>query len=252
MSKRFSNKSVLITGAAGGIGRAAAIAFAEEGANLVLVEIKEAECQETRELLSGFGGACEILIADVTDKDSERKMVALAVDKFGQLDVAFNNSGITGPNVDITEYSEADWDRVMNVNLRSIFRAMQEEIKVMRKQGGGAIVNTASVASTVGWKLSSGYSTSKHALMGLTKAAALDAIGDGIRINAVCPGIIDTPLLDNGKDIPGFMDMIIAGQPIGRLGKPEEVARCVLFLASDEASMMVGHGMMVDGGVTVI
>lgn len=252
MSKRFENKTVLVTGAAGGIGRASALGFAEEGANLVLVDIKEEESRETQSLVKAAGADSELLLLDVTAGDAPAKMVAAAVERFGGLDIAHNNCGITGPNVDIAEYPDDGWQQVMDINLNSVFRAMKEEIRAMRQQGkGGAIVNTASVASYLGLKLSVGYVTSKHALLGLTRAAALDVIADGIRINAVCPGIIDTPLLGDTKNNPEMMDFIASVQPIGRMGTPEEVARCVLFMASDEASLMVGHGMLVDGGVTI-
>jgi NAD(P)-dependent dehydrogenase (short-subunit alcohol dehydrogenase family) len=174
-----------------------------------------------------------------------------ALDAFGRLDVAFNNAGIAGVNVDIADYPDEVWDRVMDVNVRAVFRAMKAEVAVMRRQGGGTIVNTASVASHVALKLSCAYIAAKHGLLGLTRAAALDAIGDDIRINAVCPGIIDTPLLENGRQVPGLLESLAASVPRGRLGRPEEVARCVLFLASDESSYLVGQGLNVDGGVTV-
>jgi NAD(P)-dependent dehydrogenase (short-subunit alcohol dehydrogenase family) len=154
--------------------------------------------------------------------------------------------------VDIAEYPDAVWDQVMNVNVRAVFRSMKAQIRAMRRQdGGGAIVNTASVASTNALKLCSGYIAAKHALLGLTRAAALDVIADGIRVNAVCPGIIDTPLLEHGKQGPGLLDAMKASVPMGRLGQAEEVARLVLFLASSEASYMAGQGVLVDGGVTV-
>ena len=253
MTQRFSGKAALITGAAGGIGRATALAFAEEGANLMLVDLNQEGCEETAQMAEDLGVEVEMYCVDATLPEVPATMVSKTVERFGQLDIAFNNLGITGPNVDVTDYSDEDWDRVMNVNLRSIFRAMKEEIKAMRlTNNGGAIVNTASVASLVAIPMSVGYIASKHALLGLTKAASLDAIKDDIRINAVCPAVIDTPLIKQAKSIPGFLEGMVASHPIGRIGQPEEVAKAVLFLSSDESSFMMGQGMVVDGGVTIL
>ncbi len=219
---------------------------------MIVVDVKR-DVHDTAASCRERGTQATALQLDVTDADAPQRMCRPLSMRMGRLDVAFNNVGIAGVNVDVADFPDEIWDQVMNVNLRSIFRAMKQQIRVMRTQGGGgAIVNTASVASVVALKLSSGYIASKHALMGLTKAAALDAIADGIRINAVCPGIIDTPLLEHGKQIPGLIEALQASVPRGRLGTAEEIARCVLFLASDDASYMVGHGMLVDGGVTIV
>ncbi len=247
---RFHGKSVLVTGAAGGSGRASAVAFAAEGASLVLVDLKDA-LRETAELCGAHGAPVRPLQLDITADFAPDAMVRAALDSFGRLDVAFNNAGIVGENVDIADYQDTVWDQVMNVNVRAVFRAMKAQIRAMRRQGGGAIVNTASVASSNALKLCSGYIAAKHALLGLTRAAALDVVADGIRVNAVCPGIIDTPLLEHGKQVPGLMDAMKSSVPMGRLGQAEEVARLVLFLASQEASYMIGQGVLVDGGVTV-
>jgi NAD(P)-dependent dehydrogenase (short-subunit alcohol dehydrogenase family) len=248
---RFSGKSILVTGAAGGIGRASAVAFAAEGANLVIVDVKDS-LRETVELCRAQGAQVQALTLDVSTDYAPDAMVRAALDSFGRLDVALNNAAIVGDNVDVADYPDAVWDEVMTVNVRAVFRAMKAQIRAMRQQAGGAIVNTGSVASTHALKLCSGYIAAKHALLGLTKAAALDVVGDGIRVNAVCPGIIDTPLMDHGRTIPGFIEMLTASVPLGRLGRAEEVARLVLFLASDEASYLVGQGVLVDGGVTVL
>lgn len=248
---RFFGRSVLVTGAAGGIGRASAVAFAAEGANLVLADLKDT-VHETAALCRESGVQVVVLPVDVTAEDAPQRLVDAAVGAHGRLDVAFNNAGIVGANVDVADYPDAVWDQVMAVNVRAVFRAMKAQIRVMRGTGGGAIVNTASVASTHALKLCSGYIAAKHALLGLTKAAALDAVGAGIRINAVCPGIIDTPLLEHGKAVPGLIEAMKTSVPMGRLGHAEEVARLVLFLASDEASYMIGQGVLVDGGVTVV
>jgi NAD(P)-dependent dehydrogenase (short-subunit alcohol dehydrogenase family) len=248
---RFKGRTVLVTGAAGGIGRASAVAFAAEGANLVVVDLKD-PLRETAELCRASGAQVQSLALDVTENSAPDAMVRAALDSFGRLDVAFNNAGIVGESADVASYPDAAWDQVMNVNVRAVFRAMKAQIRAMRAQGGGAIVNTGSVASSHGLKLCSAYIAAKHALLGLTRAAALDVVADGIRINAVCPGIIDTPLMEHGRLIPGFIEALKASVPLGRLGQADEVARLVLFLASGEASYMIGQGVLVDGGVTVV
>jgi NAD(P)-dependent dehydrogenase (short-subunit alcohol dehydrogenase family) len=250
---RFQDKSILVTGAAGGIGRASAVAFAAEGAKLVIADLKAEMLEQTAQMCRAHGAPVHTLVLDVADDAAPQTLVGVAVTQYGRLDVAFNNAGIVGDNVDVADYPDETWDRVMNVNVRAVFRAMKAEIRQMRKQGGGgAIVNTASVASSHAMKLGSGYVAAKHALMGLTRAAALDVVGDGIRVNAVCPGIIDTPLMEHGKKVPGLIEGLAAAVPMARLGRAEEVARLVLFLASEEASYMVGQGVRVDGGVTVV
>lgn len=248
---KFQNKNVLITGAASGIGRATALEFANEGANLVLVDRDEDKLHETQSLLPQ-GTHAVLLHIDITASDAPTKMIETVKNHFGQLHVAFNNCGVVGPNVDITEYSDEDWNRVMEVNVNAVFRSMKTQIVAMREYGQGAIVNTTSVASHNALAQMSAYIASKHALLGLTKAAALDAIKDGIRINSVSPGIIATPLLAHGMQIPGMIEAMEASQPIGRMGQAEEIAKCVVFLASEDASLMVGASMIVDGGVTVV
>ncbi len=248
---RFRDHSVIVTGAAGGIGRASAVAFAAEGASLVIADVKDS-IDETARLCREQGARVQVLRLDVCDEEAPARLVTAALQHHGRLDVAFNNAGIVGQNVDVADYPDAVWDQVMNVNVRAVFRAMKAQIRAMRPQRRGAIVNTASVASSHAMKMGSGYVAAKHALLGLTRAAALDVAGDGIRINAVSPGIIDTPLLEHGRQVPGLIDGLQAAVPMGRLGQSSEVARLVLFLASDEAAYMTGQGVLVDGGVTVV
>lgn len=248
---RFRDKAVIVTGAAGGIGRASAVAFAAEGARLVIADTRDT-LAGTAELCRAQGAAVQVLTLDVSADHAPDLLVQTALDAYGRLDVAFNNAGIVGVNVDIADYPDEAWDQVMNVNVRAIFRGMKAQVRAMRPSRCGAIVNTASVASTHAMKLGSGYVAAKHALLGLTRAAALDVAGDGIRVNAVCPGIIDTPLLEHGRKVPGLIDALQSAVPMARLGQAAEVARLVLFLASDEASYMIGQGVLVDGGVTVV
>lgn len=247
---RFRGKSIIVTGAAGGIGRATAMAFAAEGGDLVIADVKP-ELHETAALCRAAGVRVEALQLDISTGEAPDLLVRTALERHGRLDVAFNNAGIVGVNVDIAEYPDEVWDRVMAVNLRAMFRSMKAQVRAMRAGGGGAIVNTASVASLCAMRDSSGYIAAKHAVLGLTRAAALDVAGDGIRINAVCPGIVDTPLLDHGRQVPGLLEGLTASVPLRRMADAGEIARCVLFLASPEASYMVGQGMVVDGGVTL-
>jgi NAD(P)-dependent dehydrogenase (short-subunit alcohol dehydrogenase family) len=249
MMLRFKNKVVLVSGAAGGIGRAAAIAFAAEGGRVVAVDVNEIDGRNTVELIRDNGGEAIFVASDVSKTSDCEAMVKRAVATFGRLDIAFNNAGISGGGYALVDEEAVAWDRTIAVNLKGVYLAMKYEIRAMLETRGGAIVNTASVAGLVGNRGLGSYCASKHGVVGLTKAAALDYIGKGIRINAVCPGATRTPLLEGWFQNPEVEQHVMKLHPIGRVADAAEIARAVLFLASDESSFMVGHAMPVDGGL---
>jgi NAD(P)-dependent dehydrogenase (short-subunit alcohol dehydrogenase family) len=250
MILRFEGKAVIVTGGAGGIGRAACLAFAAEGARLLIADMDTLEGERTAELARRAGGEALFRQVDVSRSEDCAAMVEAAVSTYGALDVAFNNAGIGGSGFALHEEDEVAFDRMIAVNLKSVFLSMKHEIAAMLETGGGAIVNTASVAGLVGNPGLSSYCAAKHGVAGLTRAAALDYIGKNIRINAVCPGATRTRLLEAWFQDPGVEQHVMALHPIGRLAAPEEVARVALFLASAEASFMVGCAVPVDGGLT--
>lgn len=250
ISMRFNQRSVLVTGGASGIGRAAARAFAAEGAVVLVVDRNESGAEAVAEELRASGARASHFAADISDYAQCEAMVAAAVARHGGLHVAFNNAGIPGPfTKKVHEYELAEWQGMMNVNLTGVFHSLKAEVPAMLASGGGAIVNTGSIASLVAAPHMASYVSAKHGVLGLTRAAALDLIPLGIRVNAVCPGGVRTPMLNNAAGHPEFLQQLALSHPIGRIAEPEEVARAVLFLASDEASFVVGDALAVDGGV---
>jgi NAD(P)-dependent dehydrogenase (short-subunit alcohol dehydrogenase family) len=245
----YTGKVAFVTGAASGIGREAALAFAREGAKVVAADISEQGNQETVHLIEELGGRAIAIRCDVTRAEDVKAALAKTIETFGQLDFAFNNAGIEPRNsAPAAEYEEEEWNRIIDINLRGVFLCMKYEIPLLLKQGGGAIVNTSSGAGIVGIKGSPAYTAAKHGVIGLTKSAALDYAAQNIRINAVCPGYIDTPMMSRftGGTEEGRAQ-VIAEEPIGRMGKPEEIAAAVVWLCSDAAAFMVGHAMVIDG-----
>lgn len=249
----FQGKVALITGAANGIGRAAAISFAREGAKVAIVDRDAAGLKETAKLVSDAGGEVLQLPCDTSNSAEIEKALSQVSETFGRLDYAFNNAGVEqkqlAPTADITE---EEWNRVLDVNLRGVYFCMKHEIPLILKSGGGAIVNTSSGAGVIGIKGNAAYAASKHGLIGLTKSAALDYAKENIRINAICPGYVDSPMMARftGGTEEG-RKKVEAEEPIGRPAQPEEIAKAALFLCSDAASFMVGHAMVVDGGQTI-
>lgn len=243
-------KIALVTGAATGIGRATAIAFAQKGVNVAVADINKKELAKTAGLAEEAGAAVLSVLADISIEEEVQKMVQDTVGKFGRLDYACNNAGIEGPSASTGEYGIDGWDRVMNINLRGQFLCMKYEIKAMLEQGGGSIVNVASILGKVGYAQAPAYTAAKHGLIGLTKTAAIEYAEQGIRVNAVCPGFIETPMLERAgiMDNRDVVQQIISMHPAGRLGKPREVADAIVWLASEEASFVTGHSLLVDGG----
>ena len=247
----LNGKVALVTGAGAGIGLATAKAFAEAGASVVLADRDEEAIGKTAERIRSAGHNTIGVICDVTDKAQVTAMVEQAVSTYGRLDAAFNNAGINTSGAPLLDTSDDEFERIINVNLRGVWNCMKAELRQMVAQGSGAIVNCSSIGGMVGSKGRSAYSASKHGIIGLTQSAALEYATQGIRINAVCPGMTDTPMtitVSKNYD-PEIVKTLLARAPIGRFAEPEEIAAAVVWLCSPAASYMVGHALAVDGGV---
>jgi NAD(P)-dependent dehydrogenase (short-subunit alcohol dehydrogenase family) len=242
----FTGQSALVTGAASGMGAATAKAFAEAGAAVVLVDHHEDKLNAVAGELTAAGARAIAIVGDVSDEALAKSAVERAVAEFGRLDMAYNNAGILGPMCPMVEETGEGYDEVQAVNLRGIWTFMKHELLQMKKQGSGAIVNCSSLGGLVGLPGRAGYHASKHGVIGLTKCAALDVAAEGIRVNAICPGVIDTPM---GDEIdPDALKEFLKQQPMGRMGEAEEMAQAVLWLCSPGASFVVGVALPVDGG----
>lgn len=248
----FAGKVALVTGAASGIGRGVALAFAERGAQVVLADIALAEGEAVAAQIRAAGGEAVFVPTDVARDDQVQALVAAAVKNFGRLDWAFNNAGIEEEHERLAEGEEALFDRMMAINVKGVWLCMKHELRQMLAQGGGAIVNTASVAGLMGAPKHSIYAASKHAVLGLTKSAAAEYGKKNIRVNAVCPGVIRTPMLERAlQRDPSWEPALIGMHPIGRLGEVQDVVNAVLWLCAN-ASFVTGHALAVDGAMTVV
>jgi NAD(P)-dependent dehydrogenase (short-subunit alcohol dehydrogenase family) len=252
MNLSFENKVALVTGAGSGMGLAAAQAFAAEGAAVVLADVNESAARAAADQLIAAGHKAIAVRCDVADEAQVKAMVEQTVSAFGRLDAAFNNAGIQSPVAEVADASGEEFDRVNAVNLRGIWSCMKYELLQMREQGSGAIVNNSSLGGIVGLPGRAAYHAGKHGVLGLTKSAALEYASRGIRINAVCPGIIDTPMVSGMLVTQAeAMNELMKDVPIRRLGRAEEIASAVLWLCSPGASFVIGHALVVDGGYTV-
>ena len=242
----YANSTALVTGATSGIGRATAVAFAEEGARVAVLDRSREALQRTAEAIREAGAEVLVLACDIARPEQVEAAIAETVATFCRLDIAFNNAGIENVAAPVAEIALADWDRILDINLRGTFVCMKHEIAQMLRQGGGVIVNTASGAGIRGVAGGAGYAASKHAVIGLTKSAALDYATANIRVNAVLPGNIATPMMDRftGGDLRKAIDL----EPVGRLGRPEEIAEAVLWMSADLGAFVTGAAISVDGG----
>lgn len=240
----------LVTGAAAGIGRATALAFAARGDRVVVSDVDAPGGEETVALILGRGGEAIFVPADVSRPEEVEALVARCVETFGRLDYAFNNAGIEGESAPTADCSLENWDRVLSVNLRGAWLCMKYEIPAMLRAGGGSIVNCSSVAGLVGFRGSPAYVASKHGMVGLTRTAALEYAAQGVRVNAVCPGVVRTAMIDRfTHESPDAEAQLVAMEPVGRMGRPEEIADAVLWLCSERASFVTGQAIAVDGGM---
>jgi NAD(P)-dependent dehydrogenase (short-subunit alcohol dehydrogenase family) len=248
----LAGKVAFVTGAASGIGRVTGLAFARRGANVVVADIDDRGNQDTARMIEDLGGQALAVGCDVTRGEDVQAALNAAVQRFGRLDCAFNNAGAEQQRKLTADLTEEEWDRIIAINLRSVFLCLKYEIPLLLQCGGGAIVNTSSGAGIKVFGRGAAYAAAKHGVVGLTKDAALDYAASNIRINAICPGIIDTEMMDRFTGgTPEGRDRVIAQEPIGRMGRPEEIAATVVWLCSDAASFVTGHALVADGGQTL-
>ena len=252
MSKELENKVALVTGGTTGIGRDTAVLFAKAGAKVIFSGRREREGNETLNLIRAAGADGHFVKSDVSKSADVESLVQKTIEKYGRLDVAFNNAGIEGAWAPLAEQTEENWDQVQNINLKGVWLSMKYEILQMLKQGGGgAIVNMSSVAGLIGAAGAGIYVASKHGVLGLTKSAAIEYAPHGIRVNAVCPAVIETAMAERAFGDPVVNKRMLSLHPLGRFGKPIEVAEAVLWLCSDKSSFTTGQYVGVDGGLLI-
>jgi NAD(P)-dependent dehydrogenase (short-subunit alcohol dehydrogenase family) len=250
---KLEQRVAVITGAGSGIGQAMARLFAREGAHILAADVNESAAQETARMITEAGGTCRTFAVDVSRPEQVRAMIDAAMAAFGRIDILCNNAGI-GSTTDVVECEPEEWDRVMTVNVKSVYLGCKYAIPHMLEQGGGVIVNTASVAGMVGLPKRASYSASKGAVIALTRQVAVEYVEQGIRVNCLCPGTVDSPwvgrLLQQAGDPVAARQALVARQPLGRLGTPDEIAAAALYLVSDDAAFLTGTGLVIDGGLT--
>lgn len=249
MGQEFDGKVVLVTGAGSGIGRGIALAFAREGARCIVSDLNSEAGEETVQIVNDLGGTAAFIQADVTRESEVMATVKFCMNSFGRLDCACNNAGVAFADKPLTECTEEEWDRTININLKSVWLCMKHQIPELLKQPGSAIVNTASVVALATPGLVSPYTASKHGVVGLTKSAAVEYAPQGLRVNAICPGITKTPLLNAA---PEFLDALAEHVPAKRLGQPDEMADAAVWLCSEKSKFVTGHALVIDGGYSVI
>jgi NAD(P)-dependent dehydrogenase (short-subunit alcohol dehydrogenase family) len=249
MAGLLQGKIALVTGGGSGIGRATSLRLAKEGATVMIADYVPEGAERTVKMIMDAGGAASCMAADVSVTKEVETMVKKTVETYGRIDCAFNNAGIEGVFDSTIECTEENFDRVVAIDLKAVWLCMKYEIPQMLKQGGGAIVNTASIAGLTGFQGIPAYVAAKHGVVGLTRTAALEYAQKNIRVNCVCPGVIRTPMVERAFDKGGLKEAdVVLAEPIGRLGKPEEIAEGVLWLLSDTASFVTGHPLTIDGG----
>lgn len=249
-NKRLDNKVALVIGGSTGIGRAAAVAFAQAGAKVVVAGRGEARGKETEAMIQQAGAEGLFIQTDVSDDRSVQSLVEQTLDKFGRLDAAFNNAGIEGKVAPLAETTEEDFDNIININLKGVYLGLKYQVQHMLENGGGAIVNTASIGGVVGFPNTAIYCASKHGVIGLTKTAALELAQSNIRVNAIAPGAVQTGLLNRMSGGEASAQAVAQAIPMGRVSTPEEIALAVVWLCSDEASYITGQTLILDGGFT--
>lgn len=246
---RFAHRVALVTGGSSGIGRATCLAFAKEGAKVVVSDVVSSGGEETAAAILQAGGDAIFVKADVSKAAEVEALIKRTLEVYHQLDCAFNNAGIEGATASTIDCTEESWDQVLSINVKGVFLCMKYELAHMVKQKRGAIVNCSSIAGLVGFPFAAPYVASKHGMIGLTRTAALEYAKEGIRVNAVCPGVIHTKMIDRAvQGHPGMEAQLVAAEPMGRMGTPEEIAEAVLWLCSDGASFVTGQALAVDGG----
>lgn len=251
MGKRLENKAVVVTGAGSGIGRYSALAFAREGASVTVSDIDNQSGEETVQIIKESNGKAHFVQCDVSQSDQVRQLIQASVDKSGGLDYAINNAGISMRPASTVELDESEWDRVIGINLKSVYLCMKYEIPHMQEAGGGAIVNVSSLAGFRGKAGTLAYTASKHGVIGMTKTAALEYANEGIRINAICPGLTRSGMTAGLDQRPELAEQLISHIPMRRMGLSEEIADAVIWLCDDTASFITGHVLVVDGGQTI-